>query len=516
MTMRDYADLATTGATADSLAAFEQASHELRCYTDDPVASVERALAASPAMTMAHVLKAWLHLLGTEPDGLPVARDCLRTAAALPANERERGHLRAITRLLEGHWRAAARVLEDINADYPCDALALQAGHLLDFFTGDARMLRDRIARALPAWDAGRPGHHALLGMYAFGLEECGQYAQAERHGRASVEQQPRDGWGWHAVAHVMEMQGRTDDGIAWLRTDTDTWSRDSFFAVHNWWHLALFNLELGRIDEALRLFDDPIHGARSTVVMDLLDATALLWRLQLRGVDVGQRWETVADGWAPVAGAGNYAFNDWHAMMAFVGSGRGKAQQAVLESLQAVAATGAGDSAAFAREVGLDAARAMQAFGERRYADTVALLRPLRGHAQRFGGSHAQRDLLDLTLLEAAIRAGQHPLAAALAAERAAQRPASPLNRLFLVRSGCDAMSAAAMRGVTTTAAVHEAELERGAPTLSCNTTTDVHPSSMAALPCAARPVPSQTACPVSLDVPTTCAEPNAFRLRR
>ncbi|MGH8085099.1 MAG: tetratricopeptide repeat protein [Lysobacter sp.] len=436
MTMRDYADHATTGATAESLAAFEQASHELRCYIDDPVARVERALAASPAMTMAHVLKAWLHLLGTEPADLPVARDCLRRGGALPANERERGHLRAIGLLLEGRWRAAAHVLEDISADYPRDALALQAGHLLDFFTGDARMLRDRIARALPAWSPSQPGHHALLGMYAFGLEECGQYAQAERYGRLSVEQQRRDGWGWHAVAHVMEMQGRTDDGIAWLRSDTEAWSRDSAFAVHNWWHLALFQLELGRIDEALRLFDGPIHGARSPLAMDLIDATALLWRLQLRGVDVGGRWETVADQWAPLAGAGNYAFNDWHAMMAFVGSGRGKAQQAVLESLQAVAATSTGDTAAFAREVGLDAARAIQAFGEARHADAVALLRPLRGHAQRFGGSHAQRDLLDLTLLEAAIRGGQQPLAVALAAERTAQRPESPLNRLLLART--------------------------------------------------------------------------------
>ena len=169
---------------------------------------------------------------------------------------------------------------------------------------------------------------------------------------------------------------------------------------------------------------------------MDLIDATALLWRLHLRGVDVGDRWETVADGWAPVAGAGNYAFNDWHAMMAFVGSGRITAQRAVIESLQVVAVTGTGDTAAFARDVGLDAALAVQAFGEARYADAVALLHPLRGNAQRFGGSHAQRDLLDLTLLEAAIRAGQPSLATALATARAAQRPRSPLNQVFLVRT--------------------------------------------------------------------------------
>jgi len=435
MTMKDSFDYAVSGANPAALAAFEQACHELRCFIGDPAASADRALAAAPEMTIAHALKAWLHLLGTEPAALPVARQCLTAAENLPVNERERGHLRAIRLVLDGQWRAAGRALEDVTASYPRDALALQAGHQIDFFTGESRQLRDRIARALPAWSASLPGYHALLGMYAFGLEECGDYTAAERYGRESVERERRDGWGWHAVAHVMEMQNRTADGIAWLRADTDAWSRESFFAVHNWWHLALYHLDRGEIDEVLRLFDGPIHGARSTVVLDMIDATALLWRLHLRGVDVGSRWETVADGWAPIAGAGNYAFNDWHAMMAFVGAGRPTAQRAVLESLRAQA-RGTGDTAAFAREVGLDAARAIQAFGEERYEETVRLLRALRGHAHRFGGSHAQRDLMDLTLLEAALRAGMGPLARALAAERSARQPMSPLAGLFRQRA--------------------------------------------------------------------------------
>src|SRR5690606_28029896 len=288
MTKRDSGNHPISGATAESLADYEHACHELRCYIGDPVASVDRALAASPGMTMAHALRAWLHLLGTEPDGLAVARQCLRAAASLPANARERGHLQAIGLLADGHWRAAARILEDVSIEYPLDALALQAGHLLDFFTRAARMLRDRIARAMPAWDGGRPGHHAVLGMYAFGLEECGEYAQAERHGRASVEREPRDGWGWHAVAHVMEMQGRIGHGIDWLSGNSDAWSRASSFAVHNWWHLALFHLESGRVDEALALFDGPIDGHASPLAIDLVDATALLWRLHLRGVEIG------------------------------------------------------------------------------------------------------------------------------------------------------------------------------------------------------------------------------------
>ncbi len=445
MTVKDYAGYAVSGANTTGVQAFEQASHELRCYINDPVASVDRAIAAAPDMVMAHVLKAWMHLMGTEPAGLPVARACHQAGAALPANERERGHLQAIRLVTEGLWRDAGRVLEDVSAAYPRDALALQTGHLIDFFTGDSRMLRDRLARALPAWDLKVPGYHAALGMHAFGLEETGDYARAEKTGRRSVELEPRDGWGQHAVAHVMEMQNRPRDGIAWMRANPDAWSRDSSFAVHNWWHVAVFHLEVGDVDEVLRLYDGPINGKRSRIILEMIDATALLWRLHLRGVDVGNRWEALADDWAPVATAGNYAFNDVHAMIAFVGAHRGKAQRAVLES-QRHALTGSGDNVLFTREVGYPAALAIQAFGDGNYAECVRLLRPIRSYAHRFGGSHAQRDLLDLTLIEAALRGGNRPLASALARERIALRPESPLSQLFVRRSeALDAMVAAA-----------------------------------------------------------------------
>jgi hypothetical protein len=434
----DAAGHAVSGANADGLAAFEQGAHELRCFIGDPVASVDRALNASPQMVMAHALKAYLHLLGTEPAGLPVARECCEAAIKLPANDRERQHLEAIRLLTDGRWRDGGRTLEDLSAAYPRDALALQTGHQIDFFTGDSRMLRDRIARVLPAWTKSLPGYHAVLGMYAFGLEETGDYTQAEKQGRVSVELEPRDGWGQHAVAHVMEMQNRVHDGIAWMRADPGAWSHESFFAVHNWWHLALYHLEVCEIDEVLSLFDGPIYGPkngkRSAIILEMIDASALLWRMHLRGIGVGNRWDALADNWMPFAGGSNYAFNDLHAMMAFVGSHRTQAQQAVLEA-QRAAMEGISDNVAFTREVGHAATSAIKAFGDGNYAETVRLLRPIRSYAHRFGGSHAQRDLLDLTLIEAAFRCGDQALAAALAAERITMRPHSPLARLFVAR---------------------------------------------------------------------------------
>jgi len=427
MNLIDSTGHRVSGATAQGLALFEQSARELLCLVDDPVATVDSAIAASPGMTMAHVLKAWLHLLGTEPSGVPVAHACLDEAERFEADERERAHIAAARALAQGRWHEAGLRLEDLSARFPRDTLALQTGHQVDFFRGDSRMLRDRIARALPAWDPGVPGWHAVLGMHAFGLEETGDYAAAEAQGRRGVELEPRDSWAWHAVAHVHEMRNATREGIAWLEPTRQTWSRGSFLGTHNTWHLALYHLELDAHDEVLRLYDEAIGGTGSSVVMDLIDASAMLWRLHLRGVAVGARFQALADRWAAVGGAGQYAFNDLHAMIAFVGADRAQLQQAVVDAQQA-ALHGEADNAAFTRDVGQAATLAIQAFGRGDHARAVNLLRPVRSTAHRFGGSHAQRDLLDLTLIEAASRSGNKPMAAALAAERLAMKPRSPL----------------------------------------------------------------------------------------
>ena len=438
MTMTDCTGHPMTGATADAVAAFDKALHQMQCLIADPVASIERAIAAAPAMPMAQVLKAYLYLLGTEPGGLAVAREACTIAATLGGDERERAHVAAAGALAAGRWREAGRMLEDISARHPRDALALQAGHNIDFFTGDSRMLRDRIARALPAWQRGMPGHHALLGMHAFGLEETGHYDAAEAQGRLAVELEPRNSWAWHAVAHVMEMRQRQRDGIAWLKPNAAHWSQENFLAVHNWWHIALFHLELDEIDEVLALYDASIGGTGSCVVLEMIDHSALLWRLHLRGVaGLGERWAALAERWAPHAAAGNYGFNDLHAMMAFVCAGRTHEQQQVLHAQrEAMQRRDSDDNAEFTREVAHAATLAVRAFGDGDYATAAKLLRPIRSVSHRFGGSHAQRDVLDQTLIEAALRAGDRPLAGALAAERLALRPASGQAKAFAQRA--------------------------------------------------------------------------------
>lgn len=431
MTIEDSWKQAASGASRKSLDFYESALHDLLCFRNDPVATVDAALEDSAGFVMGHAMKAWLHLLGTEPNALQVACDSLKATEGLPATAREKAHLKAAGLLADGKWHAAGRVLEDIIHDHPHDLLALQSGHLVDFYTGNSRMLRDRVARVLPAWDSQQPGYHAVLGMQAFGLEETADYGRAEAYGRRALELERRDAWAQHAVAHVMEMQNRYEDGIAWMNADSAAWSQDNFFAVHNWWHLALFHLERGEVVKVLELYDGPIAGNGSQVILDLVDASALLWRLRLRDVDLGDRWTALARLWEPLIGTPNYAFNDFHAAMAFAGARRSDLLDSLLD-MQMEAMESEADNAFFTRHVGHPLCLALKAFDEEDYAAALRLMRPVRNQAARFGGSHAQRDIIDLTLIESALRGGEDAQAQALVNERTFLRPDSPLTALF------------------------------------------------------------------------------------
>ena len=428
---------AVSGATPAAVARFDEAVRSFTIYRGDPLARLDEAAAEAPAFAQAHLFKAFILGLATEPAATRDAAAIAATVRGLPLDDREASQLRALERLLEGNWVAAASALDFHGMRYPRDLVALQAGHLMDFYRGSARDLRDRIARALPHWSEDVPGYHAVLGMYAFGLEEAGDYARAEEMGRRAVELESLDSWAHHAVAHVMEMQGRAEDGIGWMIAREPHWTGDdNFFKVHNWWHRALFHLDLGQIDRVLELYDGPIRGGRSRVALDLVDASALLWRVTLAGHDVGDRWNEVAGCWDDHADGRLYPFNDLHASMAYLGAGRPDSVDRIVAALRESAA-GAADTARWAGSIGLPLIAGFVAFWERRYTDAIEALHPVRFFANQFGGSHAQRDVIDWTLTEAAIRAHQPEVALALAHERAALKPHSPVNRDFLRRAG-------------------------------------------------------------------------------
>lgn len=421
------------GATPEALRLYAAAAEGFALYRGDPVARLDEAIALAPRFAMARLFKAWLLALTTEPEASAAARGLLAEATALPLGEQEAGHARALAHVLAGEWGAGGLALERHSMRFPLDLPALQAGHLIDFCRANARSLRDRIARALPHWE-GVPGRSLLLGMLAFGLEEMGDHARAEALGREAVAEEPRDAWAHHAVAHVMEMQGRPAEGLAWITGREPHWdAEEGFFRVHNWWHRALCHIELGDTAAALALYDGPVRGGRSAIAVDLVDASALLWRLDLAGIEVGDRWQELSVAWEAQADGRLYAFNDWHAAMAHLGAGR----MAELERLLAAARRAEGSEAVrWMHETGIPLIEGFAAFRRGEHAAAVEHLLGARHIVNAFGGSHAQRDVIDWTLTEAAIRGGLGDVAAGLAQERLALRPHSPVNRAFLERA--------------------------------------------------------------------------------
>ncbi len=436
MTQRDQFGVVVTSGDTAAIRQFDVAVSKLMTFNNDPVAEVEKATSIDPGLVMGHVLKGLLCVLGTEKSFLPDASAALAAgqASAKGATARERQHLRALEAWIDGRLHAACAAWESILVEQPDDALAMFAAHQGDFFLGQSSELRDRVARRLPEIERGSKLDGYYQGMYAFGLEEMGDYGRAEEAGNRAVASDPHDAWAIHAVAHVMEMTSRVHDGQHWLESRSEDWSPDNFLAIHNWWHLGLFYFDQRRWDEVLRIYDTRVRGSDSAVILDMIDASAMLWRLKLHDVDVGSRWHRIAEVWEPRIDDAWYTFNDTHAMMAFAGAGRRDLAERLLSVMEGTA-TLPTDNGTMTRTVGLPVARAVLAYSEGRYAEAVEWLAPVKAIAARAGGSHAQRDLLGQTLVSAAERAGRTRLARSLLNERLALKPDSMLNRTWLSR---------------------------------------------------------------------------------
>ena len=438
-------------ADADTITLYDRAIDRFVRFHPEVVDLAGELAGQDDPAPMAHALIAYLHLMSTDPADLATAREAYQALQAADGNDRERAHAAAIGAWQRGDWTGAARRLDELLIRWPSDVLALMLGHQLDFFLGDAQSLRDRPVRSLR--ELGDHPHAAFVrGMAAFGLEESGHYAQAEQFGLEAVAANADDVWAIHAVVHAYEMQGKVAEGIDFLESDRTRWKSGNLFTVHNWWHLALYQLEAGRPQRALEIYDAEIHHDASLgVPIEMLDASALLWRMLLEGIDTGHRFDALADSWAPKATAQPwYAFNDLHATMALIGAGRVEEAQGVVQRLDQWLDIGSGTNVRMTAEVGLPACRAVVAFAEGRDTDVIAELMPIRRTLQHFGGSHAQRDALQRTLLESALRSGRNELARALTAERLGVRENSVYGWTQRAR---------ALRGVDDIAGATEAE---------------------------------------------------------
>ena len=412
---------------------FNRAVEQLVSLSGDPVALADQAATADPHFPLARVLQAYLALYSTSADGFESAKRVLADIDpwSLGAGERELLHTLAARSWANGEWERAASFLERALLHDPRDLLALKVAQDLYFFTGQQRDLREVVERVLWAWPLDRPGYGFVVGMHAFGLEENGQLGPAAEQASLALEYNPRDVWAVHAEAHVFEMGGFPTQGIGFLEETVESWST-TYFAIHLWWHLALCYLDLLKFDDVVALYDGPIRGTRSSQWLDVVDAASLLWRLYLFGIDVGDRAETLAADIAQILAEPVYVFNDWHAVMAAGLAGdRDLCEQLAIVNRN----VSSGSNCGAIDHAGLELLLGFSDFAAGDTSRALHRLADIRPKAHVVGGSNAQRDVIELTLIAAAARSGSFSFAHALLDERVERKPSARAAGLELVR---------------------------------------------------------------------------------
>ncbi|MEJ7813488.1 MAG: tetratricopeptide repeat protein, partial [Gemmatimonadaceae bacterium] len=412
VSLRDARGLRVTAGGRDAVELLDGAVTAYLGARADTRERVGRLLSADPGCVMGHVLDGYLAMLSSKREGTERARDAWAVAASVArrarASRREVLHVEALDAWSRGDMRAVVRYWDALLADYPRDILALKASQFVLSYLGESGRMRDTVERALPAWDPGVPGYGFVLGCHAYALEEAGDYAPAEETGRRAVELNRADIWAAHAVAHVAEMQGRLREGIAWVALLAGEWGQCSNFAFHLRWHEGLYHLDLEEYGRVLELYDREVRAQPSDEYLDITNAVSLLWRLEQAEVDVGPRWHELAERARAHLDDHALVFVDVHYLMALVAARDDAAAGRFLESCERFAAAGAGTEAAVMADVGLPLARGAWAHRRGVYGEAVDLLLPIRSRVREIGGSHAQRDVFEQMLIDAAWRAGQ------------------------------------------------------------------------------------------------------------
>ena len=340
-----------------------------------------------------------------------------------------------LTAWSEGELDRAIAIWDSILRAHPHDVVAFRLAHFVNFWLGRPLDMVASVERVIPAWSQDIPGYSMILACRCFAQEEAGNYLGAEPAGRRAIELDPGDLWAAHAVGHVMEMQGRRSEGIEWLTALAPNWEGSHNLQHHLWWHLALFKLEQGEFAEVLELYDTrfrdlaaPLTVASPDVYIDVQNAAATLFRLHRLGVDVGDRWEELADKAEARIGDCVSAFTLPHWMMALTATGRTVAAERMVEAMRSYA-SGRGTVPPIVRDYVLPIARAQLAHAAGRHAEAVELMRPAIGGMYRLGGSHAQQDVLEQLFVDAALKAGS-TADVRLALERVTGRRAIPPER--------------------------------------------------------------------------------------
>ncbi len=367
---------------------------------------------------------AMLHMFAESRAAPEAARPHLARAQAsrVPATARERRFVAAIRAWVDGDVVQAIRLHDEQSREHPRDLVSVKLGQYHRFNLGDSPgMLRLALEVAPAACDL--PWLH---GMAAFGYEQCHLLGPAEAAARRGIAMRRKEPWAHHALAHVMLTQGRFEEGRAFMAEVSDTWvGLNSFMQTHNGWHQALFDIELGDGPHALGLYDRQVWGVAKDYTQDQIGAVSLLARLELAGVDVGDRWADVADHLLERVDDHVLPFLDMHYAYGLARADRVQAD-ALLASMTTWAARAPDHCRDAWQRVALPAARGLVAHARGRYGDTVEWLGGALPRLAEIGGSHAQRDLFEQFWLDALVRTGRLASAQHWLQQRASACPAS------------------------------------------------------------------------------------------
>ena len=414
--MKDAYGLAISTSSEQAASAFDRAIAgylKARLDTRDHLVA---ALKADPEFGLAHCLKGYFAMLLYKQAAVPAAAEAARAARTQTekATARERMHAQALDAWVAGDLDRLLSIWEEILAAHPTDALAFRLAHYKYFWTGQAREMLASVERIVPKWSRELPAYGTVLGCRCFALEECGDYAAAEPAGRDAVDLEPADLWAAHAVAHVMEMQGRQRDGIAWLEGLAQHWEGTNQLQHHLWWHRALFHYEQRELDEVLALYDQRFRNLNSSLtqsqpdfIIDVQNAASMLFRLERQGIDVGDRWVEIADKAEQRIGDCLSSFTLPHWIMALAATGREQTARLMLVGMRAYGESRQ-SSASVVKEIALPVSEAVLKHRRGEYSAALDLMRPIIAQTQRMGGSHAQHDVLRQLFLDCAVQAGQ------------------------------------------------------------------------------------------------------------
>lgn len=378
-----------------------------------------------------------LHMFAESRDGPINARPFIDAAltSAPQASERERRFVSAVAAWIDGDMARAMALHDEQARLHPRDLVSVKLGQYHHFNVGDAAGML-RLAQAALPTAADVPQMH---GMAAFAWEQCHLLAQAEDSARRALAMTEREPWAQHALAHVMLTQGRLTEGLQFMQHSSPTWTElNSFMVTHNWWHLALFAIDLGLDDLALQTFDRQVWGVVKSYSQDQIGAVSLLARLELAGTDVGTRWQDVADAIALRLDDQVLPFLDLQYLYGLARAGRPQAQT-LLHNIERRGAGGARDghaADAIWQQVAVPAAHGLLAHAQGRYPQAIDALGQALPQLLQIGGSHAQRDLFEQIYLDALMRSGRWHAAQQLLQPRCNQQPQSLRLRRLAQRS--------------------------------------------------------------------------------